>query len=491
MKQLTESTLSELKSSGISIPEYRLNGKKPAIGIVHIGPGAFFRGHQSWYTHRAMQMAGGDWGISCVSMRSTGVSDALNPQDGLYTVAVLDETTSYEVVGSIQEVLVAKSQYQILQTRLSAASTKFVTMTITEKGYCLDSEGNLDLNNLDIKQDLTGEQQACSAIAVLVEALATRKEQGIEPFCAMSCDNLTDNGKKLRNAIIQYAEQKDKALAAWLDEKLICPCSMVDSITPATDDALRQQVSEQLSIKDNWPIKRESFVQWVVEDCLPADKPAWKEAGVTFTSDVAGFENAKLRLLNCPHSSMAYLGVLADIETVHDAMQQENLVKFVQNMIEQEIVPSFTAPKELDVAGYSADILKRFRNPAIRHLLSQIAWDGSQKLPMRILPIIEQNIADGNPIDSLCIAVAAWCLFSRKRYIEKEQLVDPLAEKMLAIAASCNDDAEHDVALYLALKEVFGNQLSANKTFQTSLIQAYKKLLPVLQSKVLPWDNLV
>jgi fructuronate reductase len=232
-------------------------------------------------------------------------------------------------------------------------------------------------------------------------------------------------------------------------------------------------------------------VQWVVEDILPDNKPAWKEAGVTFTSDVAGFENAKLRLLNCPHSSMAYLGVLAGFETVHDAMQQANLVQFVQNMIENEIVPSFTAPKELDVAAYSADILKRFRNPAIRHLLSQIAWDGSQKLPMRILPVIEQNIADDNAIDSLCVAVAAWCLFIRKRHVEQEQLVDPLSVKLLDVAAKCTDNAQQDVALFLSLTEVFGNQLAVNQTFQTALTQAYKKLLPVLSTAVLPWENLV
>ncbi|MGJ8680846.1 mannitol dehydrogenase family protein [Paraglaciecola sp.] len=490
MNQLNLSVLNSLKESGNQIPAYRIGANKPKIGIVHIGPGAFFRGHQSWYTHTAMQKAGGDWGISCVSMRSPGVAEALNPQDGLYTVAVLDAETSYEVVGSIQEVLIAKQQYSELQARLSSVDTKYVTMTITEKGYCLNSEGDLDLNNPDIKQDLAGGQQACSAIAVLVEALATRKAAGIAPFCAMSCDNLTDNGKKLRNALIQYAQQKDAALASWLESNLICPCSMVDSITPATDDALREQVSVELSIRDNWPIKRESFVQWVVEDCLPADKPAWKEAGVTFTTDVAGFENAKLRLLNCPHSSMAYMGVLAEIETVNDAMQQQPLVSFVQSMIEQEIVPSFTAPKELDVSAYSADILKRFRNPAIRHLLNQIAWDGSQKLPMRILPIIQQNIKDGNPIQKLSTAIAAWCLFIRKRFIEKQELVDPLSESLFAIAKQCNGNAESDVALFLSLEDVFGKNLSKDPAFTKALTASYKNLLPALNSKSIPWDTL-
>ena len=489
MTQLSYSSLKQLPAEKIKLPNYLNGDTTPEIGIVHLGPGAFFRGHQAWYTHKAMALAGGNWGISCVSMHSQGVQKALQPQNGLYTLAVLDEQTEFELIGAVQEVLVSHQDYDQVLLRLTNPKTRFVTMTITEKGYCLDNEGKLDLAHSDIKADLQAAKKV-SAIGLLVEALSIRKNEGIAPFTAMSCDNLTDNGKKLRAALITYAKQFDESLASWLEEQLICPCSMVDSITPATNDELRAQVSNELGIEDNWPIKRESFVQWVIEDILPSDKPAWEQAGATFTSDVRGFENAKLRLLNCPHSTMAYLGVLAGIETVYDAMQNEKLVDFIQAMVDQEVIPSFTAPKELNAQQYMQDILQRFRNPAICHLLAQIAWDGSQKLPMRILPIIEQNLKNDLAIDKLACAIVAWCLFIRKRYSSGEELVDPLADKMLAIAAKCNNEPAHDIQLFLQLTEVFGTWLPQQATFVSHLTTAYASLVPVLTSGEINWQAL-
>lgn len=475
---LTKSTLARLAEKNICIPNYRLENS-PQIGIVHIGPGAFFRGHQAWYTHQVMQKFGGNWGISCVSMRSTSVSDALTPQNGLYTLAVLDNETTYEVIGSVKEVLTVSQQYTKVHQRLINENTLFVSLTITEKGYCLSSRGELDLSHPDIIHDL-GNNQPKTAIALLVLALNERRHLGLKPFTVLSCDNLTDNGKKLRNALISYAEVISTSLAKWLKEELISPCTMVDSITPATDDSLRVQVKELLSIVDNWPIKREAFLQWVIEDILPANRPAWDKIGATFTHDVRGFENAKLRLLNCPHSTIAYLGSLLNIETVYDAMQQQEIVNLVNKLITEEVIPSFVPPKELDVAQYSKAILNRFKNPTIRHLLAQIAWDGSQKLPMRILPIVENNLAHNISIKSLCVAVASWFLFIRKRFIAGETLVDPLHDKLFAIAKMCNNEAQHDIEAFLKLNDVFSSKLSKNDTFIKGMVEAYKLLLPLL-----------
>ncbi|MDP4536804.1 mannitol dehydrogenase family protein [Alkalimonas collagenimarina] len=474
MNRLCNDTLAGLEGS-IALPAYRLAEQKPQIGIVHLGPGAFFRGHQAWYTEQALQQ-GGDWAISAVSMRSPDVSDALTPQDGLYTLVELDATIGYQVVGSVQEVLVAATDYPKVLTRLTAASTKYVTMTITEKGYCLASNGELDLQNKEVCRDLTRSAQPVTAIGMLVTALSERFRANIPPFCVISCDNLTDNGHKLRAAILRFAEQWDPALANWLEQQLISPCTMVDSITPATDDALRTQVADKIGLLDQWPIKRESFVQWVIEDCLPVERPAWHQAGVIYAADVSAFEKAKLRLLNAPHSTLAYLGCLLGHETVFDAMQDSALVGFIKQMVTEEIIPSFKAPAELDVQQYSADILQRFRNPAIRHLLSQIAWDGSQKLPMRLLPVIRDNLASGRSVRYLAYGIAAWCLFIRQRQQSQTKLTDPLAEQLLAVAAQCSGNAEADVALFLAIDAVFPRELTEQNAFKQAVVAAYQQL---------------
>lgn len=474
MEHLSNSTLTSLQGK-LPLPAYRLADRAPQIGIVHLGPGAFFRGHQAFYTDQALQH-GGNWAISAVSMRSPDVSQALTPQDGLYTLAVLDAETSYQIIGSVAEVLIASEQYAAVFARLTAASTRYVTMTITEKGYCLNAVGELDLQHPQIQQDLAGNSQPVTAIGLLASALAARYQANIAPFCVISCDNLTDNGHKLRRALISYAAQKDPALANWLEQQLISPCTMVDSITPATDDVLRANVTAEIGLTDNWPIKREAFVQWVIEDILPVDRPAWQQAGVIYAADVSAFEKAKLRLLNAPHSTLAYTGYLLGYETVFDAMQDPAVVAQLTQMVQQEIMPSFTAPSELDVQQYSADIFARFRNPAIRHLLAQIAWDGSQKMPMRILPVIKDNLAAGRSIAGLSSCLAAWFLFIQRRSAEGEKLVDPLAEQLLAAAAKCTGDAKHDVALFLGLTAVFTAELTANTEFQTAVTAAYQQL---------------
>ncbi|RVU33293.1 mannitol dehydrogenase family protein [Rheinheimera riviphila] len=497
LPRLSQQTLQGTAATipALALPGYLTSGAdqsaQPGIGIVHLGPGAFFRGHQAWYTHQALKQ-GGDWRICAVALRSSDVSDALTPQDGLYTLAVMEQQTSYQLIGSVAEVLVAPKHFPQVLARLTAAATKYVTMTITEKGYCLNGAGVLDLQHADIVHDLQSfardlnscadSSQPKSAIGLLVKALQLRFTANVPPFVVISCDNLTDNGHKLKNALLTFAEKSSPALANWLKQQLISPCTMVDSITPATDDALRQAVAHELGLEDAWPIKREAFCQWVIEDILPADRPAWGKAGVIYASDVSAFEKAKLRLLNAPHSTMAYLGVLLGIETVYDAMQQPVLVRFLKALVEEEIQPSFQAPAELDVASYSADIFRRFENPSVRHLLAQIAWDGSQKLPMRLIPVIQDNLAAGRPIAKLALAIAAWCRFIRLRASQQAQgvtLVDPLAAQLLAVAAQCAEQANEpatEVALFLTLDAVFPPKLALDSRFVAALKNAYTSL---------------
>ncbi len=462
----------------LRLPCYLAGATVPDIGIVHLGPGAFFRAHQAWYTHQALQV-GGNWRICAVSLRSPDVAAALNPQDGLYTLAVMEQQTDYQVIGAIAEVLVAPTQFDQVMQRLTAATTRYVTMTITEKGYCLNAAGALDLNHADIVHDLQQQQvQPKSAIGLLVRALQERFSANVPPFVVISCDNLTDNGHKLKNALLCFAKQQSPALANWLEQQLLSPCTMVDSITPATDEPLKQAVAQQLGLQDAWPVKREAFCQWVIEDVLPVDRPAWGRAGVIYTRDVSAFEKAKLRLLNAPHSTLAYLGVLLGLETVFDAMQQPALVQFLQQLVDVEIKPSFQPPAELVVDRYSQDIFRRFENPSVRHLLAQIAWDGSQKLPMRLLPIIQDNLTAGRSVAGLALAVAAWCRFIRLRASQQPavSLVDPLAHRLLAVAAQCSNDAATDVALFLAIDEIFPPQLALDRRFVAALQRAYQQL---------------
>ncbi|MDC8829433.1 mannitol dehydrogenase family protein [Alteromonas gilva] len=461
---LTKQTLTQLPAS-VKVPEYPREER--SRGIVHIGPGAFHRAHQAVYTDMAMAY-GGNWRITGVSMRSATLKQKLSEQDNLYSLVVLDNDPYVQVVGAFDSVLVLSEDRDAIMRALTDANTHIISLTITEKGYCLTSNGDLDTSHSDIMHDLANPDTPVSAIGLIVSALKYRFEQQQTDITVISCDNLADNGKKLHKAVMQFAAKVQPALAEWIGANICFPCTMVDSITPATDEALIELAEQKLGVKDNWPIQREAFTQWVVEDTFSGPRPQWEKVGVTFTDDVATFENAKLRILNGTHSTLAYVGTLLGKQTVFEAISDEALEHFIGELLHTEILPSINADGVMDLSAYADAILNRYKNRHIRHLLSQIAWDGSQKLPFRILNTIRDNLAKSNDATLLCVPIAAWILFIAKRHNDQEELVDPLAETLLGLAKQYHGDTQGLTAAVLNLPQVFA-ELSANKWFKDTV----------------------
>jgi len=445
------------------------------IGVVHFGPGAFHRAHQAAYFD-ALAVKDPRWGICGVSLHSAGVRDALTPQDGLYTLAILDEEISYRIIGSMREVLVGPEDIEAVFERLTRPSVGLVTSTVTEKGYCLGPDFTLDLQHTDVIHDLANPQTPKSFIGYVAEGLRRRKQAGLQPFVLIPCDNLPKNGERLKAALIAFARQNDGALADWIEANLQCPCTMVDSITPATDDALRARVTEATGVADAWPIQREAFTQWVIEAHTHENGPDWESVGVTITDNVPAYERAKLRLLNGPHSTLAYMGLHRGYESVSEAMKDAELADIVRGLMIEDVVPLLEAPKGLDLAAYSEDILKRFRNPAIVHKLAQIAWDGTQKLPIRILSSLSEALERGHDIRRLCLPLAAWMRFVRTKALSGEAIIDPLADDLITVGKACQDDLS-DVKRFLNLRAVFSEGLASDERVLSALEAAYAELL--------------
>lgn len=474
---LTPKTLAAAKPA-LRRPAY--DRDKVEVGIVHIGPGAFHRAHQACYvddllTHDPR------WAIAAVSLQSAGVRNAVAPQDGLYTLAILAERPQFRIIGALKEILVAPESPQAVLSRLSDPSVQVVTLTVTEKGYCLDATGALNAAHPGIRHDRSNPSAPRTAIGFLTEALRRRRAADTAPFTVVSCDNLADNGRRLRDAVVHFARDLDRDLAAWIEGEVAFPRTMVDSITPATDEALRERVVQATGFLDAWPVQREAFTQWVIED-TPGPGPGWERVGVTVTANVSGYERAKLRLLNGAHSSLAYLGSLRGYETVAEAMKDEALAGFVRTLMREDIAPAVRPPRELDLDRYIEDILARFRNSAVRHLLSQIAWDGSQKLPVRLFPTIADNLITGRPIARLCQPIAAWMHFVRSRVAAGQSLVDPLAADLAKAAAAWRGDT-NDIGHFLNLTAVFPASLAKNARFRHDLAVAYAEWTQRLRLK--------
>lgn len=471
MARLNFSTLADLPSE-VKQPQYDVNAT--TSGIVHIGPGAFHRAHQAVYTDLAMAH-GGNWRIDGVSMRSKSLKEKLSGQDNLYSLVVLDNQPYTQIIGAMNNVYVLGEDRDAIMASLTAPATHIVTLTITEKGYCLDNQGKLDAAHPDILHDKDFPGEPVSAIGLLVAALKVRKENGASKITIVSCDNLSDNGSKLGAAVVAFAQLLDSELAAWISKNICFPNTMVDSITPATDDALVSQTAAALGVTDEWPIQREAFTQWVVEDKFSGPRPAWDKVGVTFTDDVHLFEKAKLRVLNGTHSTLAYTGTLCGIDTVFEAISKPDMEAFIRRLLKEEILPTIDAGDKMDLSAYADDILNRYHNKHIRHLLAQIAWDGSQKLPFRILNTVRDRIKAKASFNLLSVPVAAWILFIAKRQAAGETITDPMAERLLSLAEKHSGDTKALTDAVLNERDVFA-ELSDNQAFRDTVHGQVEKL---------------
>jgi fructuronate reductase len=440
-------------------------------GVVHIGIGAFHRAHQAVVFDDALNAGDLRWGIIAASLRSPGVRDQMQPQDGLYTMLVRDGTAEQaRIVGAVQHVIVAPEDPQALVSALSCADTHIVTLTITEKGYKLDpATGALIEDDPQLASDLASLDSPQTAPGYLVAALAARRAAGLAPFTAISCDNLPHNGARLRNAVLELARRHDAELADWIAQNGAFPETMVDRIVPATTPEDIAALAVRIGVDDQAMVKTEPFLQWVIEDKFCGLRPDFG-AGVQLTAAVAPWEEAKLRLLNGAHSGIAYLGGLAAIDHVHEVLALPEARAFVEALW-NEAETTLSPPPELDVAAYRRDLMARFDNPTLRHRTRQIAMDGSQKLPQRLLAPIAARLSAGQGIDALSLAVAAWIHWQggQDDLGDGYQVDDPLAASIAETLAQAHNPADRVTAI-LGFDAVVPPALATNGSLRASLI---------------------
>ncbi|WP_288436971.1 mannitol dehydrogenase family protein [uncultured Pseudomonas sp.] len=447
----------------------------PAIGIVHLGLGAFHRAHQAVYLERNLaRHGGGAWGLCSANLRSgRALVETLSAQEGRYHVAEYRNRREgvLREIGVLREVLYAGdggAGREALLARLADPGVRIVTLTVTEKGYCLSpASGALRRDDPGIVHDLIEPRAPRTAPGLLVEGLRRRRAAGIAPFTVLCCDNMPDNGQRTRQAVVSLAEAQDAGLAAWIATEVAFPCSMVDRIVPAMDEAAFVRLRD-LGCDDPAAVVGEAFSQWVVEDRFPQGRPDWEREGVQMVADVRPFETMKLRLLNGSHSLLAYVGSLAGHGTVAEAMADERLAALVHRYMSREAAPTLDMPEGVDLPGYAQALVARFRNDALQHRLRQIAMDGSQKLPQRWLLGAWQLLEQGGDPACTALGVAAWIHYGEG---EGEALDDPLRATLAALPTGA---ARVDAVL--ALAEVFPPDLAAHPVFRAAVQRAHARI---------------
>ena len=464
------------------------------VGQVHLGLGAFHRAHQEVFTQDAIAASGDTrWGVLGVTQRSTRVVDQLAPQDGLYGVLTLGEhETSLRLVGTLRATASPHRDTPQVVAAVAAPSTHVVTLTVTEKGYRRAPAGGIDLAD---ERTAADEQALARALAghdddtptgtpvgLLLRGLAVRARHDAGPLTVVCCDNLSDNGDAVRALVRSWLETVPGGarLQAWVDEQVRFPGTMVDRIVPATTAANRARAAELLGLDDQGLVVGEPFRQWVIRDDFAGPRPPWELAGATFTDDVAPYERAKLRILNGSHSTLAYLGALRGYATIAAAVQDPELAAVLRDLTDHDVLPTLASPPGLDLRAYRAEVLARFANTNTGHRTVQVAMDGSQKLPQRLLDTARDRIAAGAVPAGVALAVAGWIAYVRaaaagELVVEGRAvpLDDPLAAELAAATSGPLDGVVDKV---FAMRAIVGDDLPEASSFRAAVLTALRTL---------------
>ena len=456
--------------------------RRSAVGIVHLGIGAFHRAHQAVYTEDAAAATGSDeWGIVGVTQRSVAVRDQLVPQDGLYTLVERGTNSATKrVIASVRDVLHAAQDGDAVREWISSPNVRVVSLTVTEKGYHGRSDGRLDLDDPMVAGDLAG-GPARTPIGQLVRGMQDRLARHAEPLTVLCCDNLTSNGQTVAGLVRDFIEalpaRESRDLSSWVDAAVRFPGTMVDRIVPATTEADLAEVAAALGVHDRGAVVAEPFSQWVIEDRFAADRPAWERAGAVFTDDVEPWETAKLRLLNGTHSLLAYLGALRGHRTIAETLSDDEIGETAESFMLQDVLPTLAGPPSMDLKAYCGSVLDRFRNEALRHRTVQVAMDGTQKVPLRLLGTVRDRLAAGIVPPLATKAVAAWMVYVARACEPGSTLPldDPLADRLGDIASRATS-ATLLVDGLLAVRETFGDDLPHHAGFRELLVHEVEEL---------------
>jgi fructuronate reductase len=426
------------------------------VGIVHLGIGAFHRAHQAIYTEAAITASGGDWGICGVSMKSPTVREQLMPQEGLYSLREVSANADrWQIIGSVREVLFIGDELQKVIARIACAETHIVTMTVTEKGYCANIAAHeLLWTHPDVANDILNPHAPVSAIGVLVAGLYERFRKRGAPVTVICCDNLQENGRVLESLVHQFVEKIHPQIFPWLRDNVTFPCSMVDRIVPATQPADIAESAVAMGVNDHGVVR----------------------VGVQFVNDVRPFEMMKLRLLNGTHSLLAYLGMFSGIDTIAGTIARIEFRNAAAALMTENIVTLDAAP-EIDLAQYQRDLLTRFTNPAIGHCTSQVAMDGSQKLPQRLVAPVRVRASRGLASPMSALTAAAWIHYlTGRNFVGVTHVVaDPRSAHYATLWAQSENDVTRFAASVLDDETVFAD-VGKQASFRSAVIDWVSRL---------------
>ncbi|MCB4809257.1 mannitol dehydrogenase family protein [Tamlana sp. 62-3] len=439
--------------------------------ILHIGVSSFHRSHQAYYTDELINKFNElNYGICGVDLLETDrkIYNILKDQDGLYTLYTKDPEGNHKarIIGAIVEYFFGPENPLAVIEKMANPDIKIISLTIAEDGYQLNEvTGAFNINHPFIEEDIKTPFKPKTVFGYLTQALKLRKLRNLPGCTILSCDNIKANGDTIKEALFNYVSKTEPELLDWISKNTTFPNSMVDRITTVTDFKDIDALKNEFAIDDQWPVICEPFSQWIIEDRFLHEKPSWEKVGVMFTDSISGFERMKLRLLNAGHSVLGILGTICGYKNVYEAATDDSLMLFLTLYMNDEVLPTLHDLNTENIKSYQHNLVNRFKNPYLNDRLSRICSESSSKIPLFILPTINDLLKQKKSITKAAFIIAAWCRYNDGLNDSKTSynINDNISGTLIRSAAL----SYQNPLKFLEIESVFGD-LSKNDTFTES-----------------------
>jgi D-arabinitol 4-dehydrogenase len=452
--------------------------------MLHLGLGSFHRAHQAVYLNELHALGDTRWALAGGNIRpdmAQTIAD-LQAQDGAYTLETVSPQGVYEYnrITAIKKVVTYDDALTGLVAIAKDASTRIISFTVTEAGYYLDANEQLDLSFADLTADITRVKAGLAghtiygALCTLLRARMNACSASEAGITLLNCDNLRHNGDRARSGLLQFITLiDDTALATWVQQHTTCPNAMVDRITPRPTPTVAERVKAATGRDDPASLMGESFIQWVIEDNFANGRPAFERVGVEMVTDVAAYEEAKIRLLNATHSCIAWAGTLLGMTYIHEGTLHAPTRQLAYDYVTNDVIPVLT-PCPIDLARYRDVVLDRFSNPAIADTNQRVAMDGFSKIPGFIAPTIRERLTRGESVDDVMVLPALFLAYLQRwhrgelPYTYQDQAMNPATAHAICSSAD-------PIAAFVA-DDVLWGDLAGSAALTQAMTTAYAKV---------------
>ncbi len=385
------------------------------VKIIQFGEGNFLRAFVDWILQDLNRKNVICADVAVVQPTPRGRVRDLERQDGLYSVCLEgiekgERVQSWEMIDVIRDLIDPYTEYEKYIDYAKNPDIEIVISNTTEAGIALDST--------DTDFSVCPKSFPGKLLAFLKARYDCFNGDTSKGLAIIPCELIDHNGDELKRILTELAKINgmDENFISWLTTANHFTNTLVDRIVPGYPKDTAAQICEEKGYNDTSIVKGEIFHLWVLQnepfvyEKLPADKSG---LNVIFTDDITPYKQRKVKILNGSHTSMVPIAYLCGIDTVREAVTDEEVGKFIRELINSEIKPTIDLPAD-EMDAFANSVIERFMNPFIRHELMSIALNSTTKFRTRLLPSYNDYRAKfGKSPKHILFAFAALTVFFR------------------------------------------------------------------------------